>query len=260
MKKKLKRFSLKNKIAVVTGGNGFFGKQICNSLIANVCNVISLDLKIEKTLLKKNYFQYICDISKEEEIREINRCILKKFKKIDILVNNAALDFKPKKGSKSEYFDQFDLRRWDDEVAVGLTGSFLCSKYFIKNMIKNKNGIILNIASDLSLIAPDQRIYSHLKSHKPVSYSVIKHGIVGLTKYLAATFAHKNIRVNSISPGGIEQKGLNKKFKKKLINLIPLNRMAKNDEYIETIQFLCSDASSYITGQNIVLDGGRSII
>ncbi len=260
MKEKLKRFSLKNKTAVVTGGNGFFGKQICESLILSGCNVISLDIKIEKKILKKNYYQYKCDISKEKEISEIYSLILKKYKKIDILVNNAAIDFKPKKGLKSEYFDQFDTRRWNDEVSVGLTGSFLCSKYFIKSMIKNKKGIILNIASDLSVIAPDQRIYSHLKSHKPVSYSVIKHGIVGLTKYLAAAYAEKNIRVNSISPGGIEQKNLNKKFKKKLKNLIPLNRMAKNGEYIETIQFLCSDASSYITGQNIVLDGGRSII
>ncbi len=260
MKKKLKRFSLKNKTAVVTGGNGFFGKQICESLILNGCNVISLDIKIENKLSKKSYSQYLCDITKEKEVYEINKKIIKKFKKIDILVNNAALDFKPRKNSKSEFFDKFDLKKWNDEILVGLTGSFLCSKYFIKSMIKNKKGIILNIASDLSIIAPDQRIYSHLKSHKPVSYSVIKHGIVGLTKYLAATYANKNIRVNSISPGGIEQKNLNKEFKKKLKNLIPLNRMAKNGEYVETIQFLCSDASSYITGQNIVLDGGRSII
>ena len=119
--------------------------------------------------------------------------------------------------------------------------------------------MILNISSDLSIIAPDQRIYSHLKFEKPITYSVIKHGIVGLTKYLAAYWGKNNVRVNCISPGGIENKQ-NKTFIKKIKKLIPLGRMARSNEYIGVIKFLCSNQSSYMTGQNIIIDGGRSII
>ena len=126
-------------------------------------------------------------------------------------------------------------------------------------METKKKGVILNIGSDLSIIAPDQRLYSHLNSLKPVTYSVVKHGIVGLTKYLASYWSSKNIRVNCLSPGGIYNKQ-DKNFTKKIKKLIPLNRMAHKNEYNEVIQFLCSDASSYMTGQNIIIDGGRTII
>ena len=126
-------------------------------------------------------------------------------------------------------------------------------------MAKNKQGIILNISSDLSVIAPDQRLYSHLGITKPISYSVIKHSLTGLTKYLASYWAKYNVRVNSFSPGGIYN-NQEKIFVRKIKKLIPMGRMAKKEEYKETIKFLCSEASSYITGQNIVSDGGRSII
>ena len=126
-------------------------------------------------------------------------------------------------------------------------------------MVKKRSGIILNISSDLSVIAPDQRLYDHLNTEKPVSYSVIKHGLIGLTKYLAGYLANKNIRVNALSPGGIKN-NQDKIFIKKIKSLIPLNRMAKINEYKEVIKFLCSDSSSYMTGQNIIVDGGRSII
>ena len=126
-------------------------------------------------------------------------------------------------------------------------------------MQQKKSGVILNIASDLSVIAPDQRLYKHLKTIKPISYSVVKHGLIGLTKYLASYLAESNIRVNALSPGGIYNKQ-DKTFVNKIKNLIPLGRMASQGEYKETIKFLCSDKSSYITGQNIIVDGGRSII
>ena len=125
-------------------------------------------------------------------------------------------------------------------------------------MVKRRKGVILNISSDLSVIAPDQRLYEHLNTVKPVSYSVIKHGILGQLS-MAAYFAKYNIRVNTISPCGIHN-NQDKTFSKKIKELIPMRRMAKKREYNETLQFLCSDASSYITGQNIILDGGRSII
>ena len=128
-------------------------------------------------------------------------------------------------------------------------------------MSKRNGGVILNIASDLSVIAPDQRLYSSSKkkrNYKPVTYSVIKHGLIGLTKYLSTYWPDKNIRCNSLSPGGVEL-DQSKEFKKRLKKLIPLNRMAQKSEYKSAIKFLCSDASSYMTGHNLIIDGGRSI-
>lgn len=251
----MKRFSLKNKSVLITGGSGFFGKQIIVSLLKSKANVINVDIK-KFNIKHKNYYYIKADVTKEKELEKIN----KRFKKIDVIINNAAIDYKPKKKSKLKktFFDS-SLEQWNFEISVGLTGAFLVSKIFSKNMVKRKKGVILNISSDLSVIAPDQRLYEHLNTVKPVSYSVIKHGILGLTKYMAAYFAKYNIRVNSISPGGIHN-NQDKTFSKKIKELIPMRRMAKKREYNETLQFLCSDASSYITGQNIILDGGRSII
>ena len=253
------RFNLKNKIILITGGSGFFGKQIIKALLEKKAKVINLDEK-SCGILNKNYFFYKTNILNESELNVIYKKIINKFNKINVIINNAAIDYKPnQKNTLKKGFFETTIEKWNQEIAVGLTGSFLVTKIFSKNMIKNKKGIILNIASDLSVIAPDERLYKHLNSHKPVTYSVIKHGIVGFTKYLAAYFASYNIRVNSLSPGGIFN-NQDKKFVKKIRELIPLNRMAKKNEYKEIIQFLCSDASSYITGQNILIDGGRSII
>ncbi len=258
----MKRFSLKNKVAVVTGGSGFFGKQICDSLLELNCKVISLDINkanTHKRIKSINFENVLVDITNEKQTEAKIQYIIKKYKKIDILVNNAAIDYKPKIKSKSSSFEKTTLENWFFEINVGLTGTFICSKLVSKYMIKKKSGIILNIASDLSVIAPDQRLYSHMGSFKPITYSVIKHAIVGLTKYLASYLAKHKIRVNCISPGGIEN-NQDKTFLKKIKTLIPLGRMANKNEYKEIIQFLCSDSSSYMTGQNIVIDGGRSII
>ena len=176
------------------------------------------------------------------------------------MINNAAIDLKPQKKRKKKvsFFDT-SISSWNREVAVSLTGSLICSKIFCRSMSKNKFGIVLNISSDLSVIAPDQRLYEHLNIVKPISYSVVKHGLLGFTKYLASHLANKNIRVNALSPGGISNKQ-DKLFVKKIKSLIPLNRMAKKNEYKEVIKFLCSERSSYMTGQNIIVDGGRSVI
>ena len=129
-------------------------------------------------------------------------------------------------------------------------------------MAKQGNGVILNIASDLSIIAPDQRIYNYdskeLQNVKPITYSVIKSGLIGMTKYLATYWNESNVRVNALSPGGVYE-NQNSEFVDRLTKLIPLGRMASPDEYKSAIQFLCSDASSYMTGQNLVIDGGRSV-
>ena len=166
---------------------------------------------------------------------------------------------KLKKNKFSNSFEDFSHTRWNKELSVGLTGAFLMSKYFGQLMRKNEKNVIVNISSDLSVIAPNQKLYSHLKSFKPVTYSVIKFGIVGLTKYLAAYWAKKNIRVNSLSPGGIYN-FQDKIFVNKLKKEIPLGRMATVDEYKGSIKYLCSEESSYMTGHNLVVDGGRSVI
>ena len=152
---------------------------------------------------------------------------------------------------------------WDGDVAVGLTGAFLCAQVFGYHLATHGGGVILNVASDLAVIAPDQRIYRQHglppegQAVKPVTYSVVKAGLVGLTKYLATYWAEQSVRVNAVSPGGVFN-GQGEDFVEKLTNLIPMGRMASKDEYKATIVYLLSDASSYVTGINLVADGGRT--
>ena len=170
--------------------------------------------------------------------------------KISVLINNAAINPQPN--------EKIHLNDWEKSIQVGLTGSKNMVDAFSEDMIKMKFGSIINIGSDLSIIAPDQSIYPN-KIKKPLSYSVIKHGIVGLTKYYAALYASYGIRCNCLCPGGVYNKQ-NIKFIDKLEKKIPMKRMAKKNEYIGAIQFLASNASRYMTGQNLIMDGGRSII
>jgi NAD(P)-dependent dehydrogenase (short-subunit alcohol dehydrogenase family) len=256
----------KKRIAIITGGCGLFGKLQIKALEEINCKVIVIDIdkkKISKLKLIKEFKNvefFECDITNYENILKIKKKIFKKYNQVDVLVNNAANDIVPKKkiNSKLSIYN-LDIHNLINDINVGLIGAIYCSKIFGEQMIKKKNGIILNISSDLSVIAPDQRLYSHLGISKPVSYSVTKHGLTGLTKYLASFWAKQNVRVNSFSPGGIYN-NQDKLFVEKIKNLIPMGRMANKTEYKKTIQFLCSDDSSYMTGQNIVSDGGRSII
>jgi NAD(P)-dependent dehydrogenase (short-subunit alcohol dehydrogenase family) len=255
------------KVAVITGGCGLFGNLQIKALEELNYKIIVLDKnkKKIKSLKNKKEFQktdfYYCDISKFNNILHVRKNIIKKYKTVNILVNNAANDTVPVKKKKTLKSSSLivDIRNISSDINVGLIGAIYCSKIFGELMAKNKNGIILNISSDLSVIAPDQRLYSHLGITKPISYSVIKHGLTGLTKYLASFWAKHNVRVNSFSPGGIYN-NQEKIFVRKIKKLIPMGRMAKKNEYKETIKFLCSESSSYMTGQNIVSDGGRSII
>lgn len=239
-----KEFKLANKVCVVVGGAGLLGGQFCTALYKEGANVVSIDL---------DNCNFVCDITKEEEVRKARKAVLDTYKRIDVLVNCVAND--PKAGDGFPSLENFSLDMWNADLAVGLTGMFLCCKVFGSCMATRKNGVIVNIASDLSVIAPDQRIYQN--GPKPVSYSVLKHGVIGLTKYLATYWADKGVRVNALSPGGVYNKQ-SYLFVKNLINLIPMGRMATVDEYNEALIFLCSDASAYMTGQNLVIDGGRT--
>ena len=264
----MNRFNLKGKVAIITGGAGLLGRHHAAALIEINARVILIDKHQGRLISQKNYFKkenknvdiFKTDITKEKNIKKTIGKIKRKYGRIDILINNAAIDFKPvAKKSKKNTFENLSLKKWKQELEVGLTGAFICSKLIGAEIARKRGGVILNIASDLSVIAPDQRLYSHLNSIKPATYSVIKHGIVGLTKYLASYWADKKIRVNALSPGGVYS-GQDKTFVSKIKKLIPLKRMATVNEYHETIQFLCSDASSYMTGHNMIMDGGRSII
>ncbi len=167
--------------------------------------------------------------------------------------------------SKVEFsrLENFSMEQWNADIAVGLTGAFICSRIFGGEMARRGRGVVLNIASDLAIIAPDQRLYRRetlaagLQPVKPVTYSVVKTALIGLTRYLATYWADAGVRVNALSPGGIFN-GQPDEFVAKLTNLIPLGRMANANEYQSAVLFLCSDASSYMTGSNLIVDGGRS--
>ena len=264
--------------ALITGAAGLLGEEHAVALLEIQKNVILTDINLKKleTLkikLKKKFstnkiYLHKMDVTKEKSIINTWNYFKKKKIVIDVLINNAAIDPKFKNNNnkaRDTRFEYFSSKKWEKEFAVGLTGSLLCSKIFGKELTKKKiNGIILNIASDLSVIAPNQNIYKNngVKNSKqpvkPISYSVIKHGIIGLTKYLSTYWASENIRCNALSPGpvlNLQSRSLVSKLKK----LIPMQRLANKNEYKSAVKFLCTEESSYMTGQNIIIDGGRSI-
>ena len=259
--------------SLITGSAGLLGQYHAEALLQLDLNIILTDINQKKLDLtykylknlypKKNIIKSLLDVSSPRLIEKTIRNLGKKNIIINNLINNAAIDPKIQKRTTSKYenFENFSLDTWNNEIKVGLTGAMLCSKIIGSEMVKNNiKGNIVNIASDLSVIAPNQNIYKSKNGNfvKPVTYSVIKHGIVGLTKYLSTYWAEKNIKVNSLSPGSILHKQP-KELQNKLKKLIPMNRLAKKNEYIGAIKFLCSSDSSYMTGQNLVIDGGRSV-
>ena len=269
---KLNNFDITDRVAIVTGGAGLLGQQHCKALMNSGAIVYVADINTKLinevcSILGKQSNPLVMDVTDEYSIKAALDVVLSEQNRLDILINNAAIDPKVKSNNvlETSRLENFPIDQWNHQLNVGLTGAFLCSKIFGNHMAMNGGGCILNISSDLSIFAPDQRLY---KNHdlpadkqpvKPVTYSVIKTALIGLTRYLASYWAEKNVRVNAISPGGVYVDQPDE-FVKRLVNLIPLGRMAEPDEYCSAIQFLCSDASKYMTGQNMVIDGGRSII
>jgi len=270
------QFDLTGKLALITGGAGLLGPEHAVALAQAGATAVVTDVngaaaedvaaRLGKEFGASRIVAMSMDVTDSSSIARVREMLLKRFGRIDILVNNAAIDPKVKADSlvETSRFEHFPLEQWEFQIRVGLTGALLCSQAFGGWMAANGGGVILNIASDLSVLAPDQRIYRKddlPEDHqpvKPVTYSVIKTGLVGLTRYLATYWADKMVRVNALSPGGVYV-NQPESFVRKLTNLIPLGRMARRDEYRGTVQFLCSEASSYMTGQNIIVDGGRCV-
>ena len=236
-------FSLKDKVVVITGGAGLLGKMHAEAVREAGGKPILTDV------IDDGDCHYM-DVTDKNSID-------KYLDRVDVLINNAALNPKMSTKDETNKFEDFSLDKWNKSLEVNLTGTFLCSQVFINKMIKDKTkGVVINVASDLGVIAPNQNIYDG--DVKPVDYSVTKHAIIGLTKYLSTYFGDKNIRVNAISPGGVYT-NQSDDFVERLSKLIPMGRMANKDEYKGAIVFLCSEASSYMNGHNLILDGGRTV-
>ena len=268
-------FNLKEKVIVITGAAGLLGRKHAEAIAAYGGIPVLLDLskdEVDRLSLKLNKKYNInsvgfeVNITNEEQIKGNAALLIKLFGRIDGLINNAANNPKVENNSMKNFsrLENFPLEEWNRDVAVGLTGAFLCAKYYGYEINNNpKGGSIVNISSDLGLIAPDQRLYyqegldEDKQSVKPVTYSVVKTGIIGLTRYLATYWAHRNVRCNAICPGGINN-GQPEEFMKRINKRIPLGRMANCDEYQGAIIWLLSDASSYLNGAIIPIDGGRS--
>jgi len=271
------KFDLTGKTALITGAVGLLGMEHAAALLESGAKVLLTDIgeaslnearnQLAKHFDRAGILTQVMDVSQPQAIRAVAETLWAEGLRIDILVNNAAIDPKVK-GEQGVFetsrLENFPLDQWNMQLAVGLTGAFLCSQVFGTAMARDGNGgVILNIASDLSIFSPDQRLYrkeglsEELQPVKPVTYSVIKAGLVGLTRYLATYWADKGVRSNALSPGGVFN-GQGEEFVQRLSTLIPLGRMAQRDEYRAAVQFLCSDASGYMNGQNIVMDGGRS--
>ncbi|MFN3491296.1 MAG: SDR family oxidoreductase [Anaerolineales bacterium] len=266
------KFSLKDKVAVVTGGGGQLGFEFSKTLAEAGASIAVVDLNASAsqgtvdTLTKSGYnaLAIAADITQPDSVTAMVEKVISTFGRLDVLVNSAALDpkFDPtaaEKGIAPGAFEDYPLADWNAAMNVNLTGMFLVTQACVKQMIKqNKKGSIINICSTYGLNGPDQRIYikdGKRVAYKPVYYTVTKAGVLGFTKYLAAYYAETEIRVNALTPGGVfnsHEEYFVKNYSAKTI----LGRMAKKDEMNGALLFLASDASSYMTGNNLIVDGG----
>jgi NAD(P)-dependent dehydrogenase (short-subunit alcohol dehydrogenase family) len=263
------KFDLNGRVAVVTGGAGLLGVEFCRTLVQAGAKVVVADQKVAaaqqvvETLKQEGFVAMAVgvDVSQPKSAQAMVTATLDSFGRLDILVNSAAMDPKfdtAQQDGHHDTFEDYPLEAWQQALDVNLTGMFLCCQAATRPMLAQGRGTIINICSIYGLVGPDQRIYQRPDQparYKPAFYSVTKAGVLGLTRYLATYFAGRNIRVNALTPGGVYNDH-DEDFLLGYSARAVLGRMAYRDEMNGAILFLSSDASSYMTGANLVVDGG----
>ena len=261
-------FRLDGKVVLLTGGAGILGRKFTQALAFHGAKVILLDL--EKPVLDEvvdtinlqfpdQCFGYSVDITQRDPLCEVAGEIKDRFGAVDVLINNAAT----KSPNFFEPFETFPMEDWEHVMSVNVTAMALCCQVFGHPMAERGSGSIINTLSIYGIVAPDQRIYEGSiyegkEINTPAVYSTSKAAAWGLTKYLASYWGKNNVRVNAVTPGGVYS-GQNDIFVDRYSARIPLGRMAQQDEISGAVVFLASDASSYITGQNLIVDGGLTV-
>ena len=267
-------FSLRDRVAIVTGGAGLLGVRHGEAIaaaggIAVLADLRGADAEARAAAIAPSWNGRVvgmpCDVTRPDSIEALLQSVMARFGRVDILVNNAANN--PKVEAPGQAFsrlENFPGDQWDADLAVGLTGPFLCAKIIGAALARQKRGVIINISSEYGVIAPDQRLYlkpglpAEQQPVKPVSYTVVKAGLHGLTIYLAAYWADAGVRVNTITLGGVES-GQPAEFLERAAQKIPLGRMARPHDFQGALVYLCSDAAAFVTGANLVVDGGKTI-
>lgn len=269
-------FDLTGRVAIITGGAGVLGVEHARAIagaggipvIADVdrdgaqraADDLSAATGVEAMALA-------VDVTVKSDVERMARDVADRFGRIDILINNAAMTVKGGGARAADYFaafEEYPLELWEQALKVNLTGAFLCCQAVGRRMVAQRRGVVLNIASDVGTISPDHRIYDGAVSphtgrpfNTPAAYATTKAGLINLTRYLATYWAPHGIRVNALSPGGVFANH-DPAFVRTLSDRIPLGRMARADEYRGAVLYLVSDASSYVTGTNLLVDGGRT--
>ncbi|HRH59541.1 MAG TPA: SDR family oxidoreductase [Chitinophagaceae bacterium] len=259
-------FDLTNKTAIITGGAGLLAAEHAKALSMYGANVILADINVEKCetasqqLQKENYkvTAMHCDITSQESWQQLLQNVLEQFGVADILINNAAYTNQSKTKNFDASFENFSLDDWNNIINVNLTGTFLGCQIIGAQMKKQGKGSIINMGSLYAVVSPHHRMYPGTGITQPVAYTVSKHGIIGLTKYLATLWAADGVRVNALSPGGIYNNHADE-FVQRFSNLNPAARMSKVTELQGAVVLLASDASSHVIGHNLIVDGGWTV-
>ena len=259
-----KLFSLEGKISIVTGACGQLGGEYVRALLDAGSKVAAFDMSLEnpkgrlKDIRSKNLMLVKADVTKRPSIEKGLKAVLTGFGKPNVLINNAAIDTPPGETSlEAGLFENYPEKSWQKAMDVNLKGVLLCCQVIGGHMARYKTGSIINISSIYGMLSPDQRIYEYKNKpfFKPVSYSVTKAGVLNLTRYLATYWAKRNVRVNTLTLGGVFN-NQDEKFITNYTSKVPLGRMANQSDYNGAILFLASDASAYMTGSNLIIDGG----
>ena len=255
-------FDLTDKTVILTGAAGYLGGNYADGLSQSGANVVLADInyqgckKLEHKIREKydvDPLSVKLDLTQSKSINNLVSKITKKYSDIDVLINNAAYQGTPK--IRTAGFENLTLETWNQAISVNLTGIFLLSQQIGKIMKNQKFGNIINISSIYGIVGADQRIYGKSGQNSAVFYAATKGAVLNLTRYLASFWNRTGIRVNTFSPGGVENKQ-DKNFIRNYSKKTMIGRMARNDEYVGALIFLASDASSYMTGSNLIIDGG----